>query len=373
MRLLVFEQQPDNRFGGQERSLFEVSRGLAERGVEITLAYQLPGNLLEAYAGFTKELVQLRSPYSFSAKRAPSFLASVIRLGALFTRAKWDVLYVNQYMDITLPAVLSLLIRRPVVLHMRIPPGPYVSRQYRWGLNRCERLIAISKHSKKTYAALGVPASRVVVIYNGTDLDYFKPGADRPMPDCPRLLCLARIVPEKGLNPLLSACASLASDLEFKLTIAGRPIPDADGAAYFAKLRQQAVPLGQRVEFIDHQEDIRPLLMESELLVLPSIWPEPYGRVLIEAMAAGLPVVATRVGGIPEVLGSEFDEFLVEPNDPEALAAAIRRHITWRRDRPDLGRRVREYVAGKFDGRRTIAGIHEVLLECSTAGSKPRE
>jgi glycosyltransferase involved in cell wall biosynthesis len=124
---------------------------------------------------------------------------------------------------------------------------------------------------------------------------------------------------------------------------------------YVEQFREQCRQKGIiGLEFRPHVADVRSELGRADLLVLPSISPESFGRVLIEAMASGIPVVASRVGGIPEVLAPDFEEMLVEPNDSTALASAVMRLLDWRTERPELGLLCRQYVVERFGQARMI-------------------
>ena len=103
------------------------------------------------------------------------------------------------------------------------------------------------------------------------------------------------------------------------------------------------------------------LLQAADLVVLPASWQEPFGRVVIEAMSAGLPVIASRVGGIPEILTGRFEPQLVPPDDAAALAAAIGRLADWRRTEPDLGAAGREHVQRHFHLTDTVDAVEATL------------
>ena len=96
--------------------------------------------------------------------------------------------------------------------------------------------------------------------------------------------------------------------------------------------------------------------------MLPSVISETFGRVVVEAMACGTPVVASRIGGIPEILTGEFDRHLVPPGDAAALAARLEQFRGWQTRDPGLGRRCREHVERRFDLAQTIDGVEAVFV-----------
>lgn len=176
------------------------------------------------------------------------------------------------------------------------------------------------------------PQARIEVHPNTVDTEVFTP-ASHPDHDPPqRLLNVAALAEKKGHGYLLEALSRLGS---VHLDLVG------DGELR-DELEARARELGVPVRFHGElpKERVARLMGEADLLVLPSTH-ETFGCVLIEAMACGLPSVATRVGGVPEVLDDTAGE-LVEPRDPAALAAAIERVLARSFDSEALAREARE-------------------------------
>jgi len=190
-------------------------------------------------------------------------------------------------------------------------------------------IIAISEVVAEQFG--GLPAD-VTVIPNGIPLDKFCP--DPPSPqlcselgltaDDRVLLVVSRLTPWKGHMTLLEAVARLVDSWpRLKLVVVGEvAFWEAD---YEQQLKQRAAELG----LIDHviwtglRSDVPELLRLCDIFVLPSVG-EPFGRVIIEAMATGRPVVATESGGVPEVVVDGQTGLLVPPEDAQSLAGAIR-------------------------------------------------
>ncbi|HEX6582996.1 MAG TPA: glycosyltransferase family 4 protein [Thermoleophilaceae bacterium] len=189
--------------------------------------------------------------------------------------------------------------------------------------------------------------TRCETLHNGVDLHAFQPpdGARERVPD--RLLFVGRVSPDKGLHVLLGALARVArAHPEATLDLVGdEALPPLDmqvlidaeervralarfygGDGYLAPLLA-ALPseVRRRVRHTTWvgRDELPAIYRSSGMLVLPSVWEEPFGIPLVEAMASGLPVVATRVGGIPEVVEHGVTGLLVPPDDPDALAGAI--------------------------------------------------
>jgi len=147
---------------------------------------------------------------------------------------------------------------------------------------------------------------------------------------------------DKGPDVLVRAAALLPAD-RFEFTIVGSIGFDRNAALspYERSLRTLADESGRRIRFepfVD-RDALPDLLREADAFVVPSRWREPSGLTLGEAMATGLPVIASRVGGIPEVVGDAG--ILVEPDDPDALAAELRRLADDPAHRAALGRAAR--------------------------------
>lgn len=175
-------------------------------------------------------------------------------------------------------------------------------------------------------ASGGWDASRVRVLHCGLDLDRF-PFRDAPPVGTPaRVLCVGRLVPKKGHAVLLDAAARLVADgVDLKVELAG----DGPLAAPLAE-RAAALGLTERVAFLGAvaPEEVLERMRGADLVVLASRVAEDGDRdglpvVLVEAMALGVPVVTTRVAGIPELVAADAGR-LVAPDDPAALADAIR-------------------------------------------------
>jgi glycosyltransferase involved in cell wall biosynthesis len=164
---------------------------------------------------------------------------------------------------------------------------------------------------------------RVHVVGNGVDTTQFTPAADR-RPAPVRIMFMGRVIPDKGADVLLRAVAQLnATDVE--VMIVGRPgfAADAPLSDYEAQLRALATSCSAEIRFQTFvpRADLPALLRTAEVFVVPSRWPDPSPLTVGEALATGLPVVASRIGGIPEAVGDAG--ILVPPDDPRALAAAL--------------------------------------------------
>ena len=178
---------------------------------------------------------------------------------------------------------------------------------------------------------------QVHVVGNGVDTAQFTPGADRP-PGPPRVMFMGRVIPDKGADVLLRAVAQLnGADLE--VMIVGRPgfAADAPLSDHERHLRALAARSRAAVRFQTFvpRAELPALLRTADVFVVPSRWPDPSPLTVGEALATGLPVIASRIGGIPEAVGDAG--ILVPPDDPAALAGALRGLIDDRARRAAMG------------------------------------
>ncbi len=209
------------------------------------------------------------------------------------------------------------------------------------------RLTGISAVSdyvrRETQRAMKLPEDRIMTIYNGVDTNRFRPNG---RPDLPRntfaITCVANLIPAKGIDHLLAAFAAI-DDRSAVLTIVGDG-PDRES------LERLAVELGieRRARFLGLRDDVDELLRDSDLFVHPAVWGEAFGLTITEAMASGCPVVASNVGGIPELIEDGVTGLLVPPADQDALREAIERLIGDQDLRRRLSANARDLVMSRF-------------------------
>jgi glycosyltransferase involved in cell wall biosynthesis len=156
-------------------------------------------------------------------------------------------------------------------------------------------------------------------------------------------LFYGRIIPDKGVHVLVEAWkrSKRLQDAGTLLIVGTSPLT----GVYEQELRSFAPP---SCVFLPMRRDVITPLHAADVVVLPSLWNEPFGRVVIEAMATGCPVIATRVGGIPEILTERFTSLLVDRNDPDALAIKIESLMGWQKREPGLSEACRAHVCERF-------------------------
>jgi glycosyltransferase involved in cell wall biosynthesis len=182
-------------------------------------------------------------------------------------------------------------------------------------------------------------------------------GAAPPPAGPPVVLCIARLVPEKDHETLIAAFARVAArHPEAELWLVG----DGPRRRAILRLADRRLP-PRRLRLLPGQSAITPLLQQSSLLVLSSIR-EGLPNVVLEAMAAGLPVVATRVGGLPELVRPGRTGWLVPPRDVPALAAAISHLLSDPETSQAFGRAGREQAVRDFSLANMVRSHEEIFM-----------
>jgi glycosyltransferase involved in cell wall biosynthesis len=352
-----------------ERSMVEVASALSARGHAMTVMYRNPGEYLPLYeaAGCTAVHGFEFSLDPVAPVRSAGRFAATVARGA---SARPDLVYLNDYQHLPFGALVSAVRRVPLVAHLRINPPQNWARQLRASAPRADRFIAVSDNIRERFTTFGFPADRIDVVYNGVDPDRYSPGSESVRtqarhalgiaPDEIVVLYVGRLDAIKGVEVLIAAVNELHErDQRFRLVVAGGPAwhgTPAAAARYVDALKRAAAPC--RAVFVGLQLDVVPLYRAADIVAVPTLIPEAFGRVVIEAMACRTPVIASRVGGIPEILTGEFAEFLVEPGDVAGLAERLATHAP---RAAEVGVRCREEVIRRFNLDATIDGINEVF------------
>jgi glycosyltransferase involved in cell wall biosynthesis len=219
------------------------------------------------------------------------------------------------------------------------------------------RVVTVSESSKRDIAVqMKVPLERMTVVPVGVDHTVFRPRPDRPRVAGRIMVTSSSDVPMKGLVPLLEAVAKLRTEREVELVVIGRPTEGGRVARTIERLG-----LGPVVRCASGMSDdeLAILYAEAQVAVVPSLY-EGFSLPAIEAMACGVPLVATTGGALPEVVGTDGDTgLLVAPDDPGALASGIARIM----DDPALAARLgaggRARVLGRFTWEATARGTAE--------------
>lgn len=269
--------------------------------------------------------------------QALSSLAQIIPLiNQVVQRAKkYDLIYANTQKALVVGAIASFLARRPLVYHLHdiLSLEHFSKTNLRVAvnlINRCATLvIANSQASKTAFLQAGGKPNLVQVIYNGFAAKNYEIDelAVRNLKENLELAGkfvvghFSRLSPWKGQHILIDALCQCPQDVVVIL------VGDAlfGEQEYVKDLHEKVIALGleNRVKFLGFRADIPQLMAVCDLVAHTSIAPEPFGRVIIEAMLCGKPVVAAQAGGAIELVQDGINGFLVTPGKPQELARVI--------------------------------------------------
>ena len=327
-------------FTGAGVQLAELARELSARGHEIVVVTR-PSPLWKT------KCREAGIPHHALPMRRGVDLRSILGLRAIMREHRTALVHAHKGRARTLVMLAGLIGPRPILVLNRGVSFP-LTRWNRLGYTtrRVHAVVAVCESIKQNLVAAGVSASKVTVIYSGTDTERFHPGADgsgirRELGLGPEHVLITQIGLRswRGWRDVLDAMAGVAREVErARLLFVGAPPPRIAEVSDQARTRG----LGDRVFVLPAREDVPQILAASDLVVDASWAGLGVTGSIREAMACERPVVATRLEGMPELVRDGETGLLVPPRDPEALAAAIGRLVanpTWSQEMARAGRK----------------------------------
>jgi glycosyltransferase involved in cell wall biosynthesis len=379
---------------GAEKVLINMVRGLDRKVYEPVVICPENGDLpliLKAENIACEPMPLIQARFTWLPGEFWRAIASLTRaIGALrriLSRIDPDILHANGLRAGIAASMASIGTRRKIVWHIHdnLPHHP-ISMLLRVAAMalRPARIVAVSDSTARAFCGPFSFKGMVSTIHNGVDLaQYPLKGADRDfkrasigIPHGAFLICaVGQICARKGLLELVQAFKMAhAQAPEMHLVIAGSVVFDHE-KEYFRRLQRAAVApaVAGSVHFAGQIQNVSALLQSADLLVLNS-QEEPFGLVLIEAMSSGTPVLATRAGGIPEIVMDSENGWLVDKTDTPGLAKKL---VELSRNKEDLVRvaqNAREVTCPQFSLARFEARLHSFYSELmpderNTAGS----
>ncbi len=358
--------------GGAELSLLPVVRELRrERPVKAFLPGSGPlGDLLEALGVELCPGFELRGPLVRASRQygtqstvrmAPALLRQQLRFARAFARAPPAALYCNGFRAQLGATAIAAVLRIPIVWHVRdfVPRGA-ASRAFSLLAQRASAIVA---NSAAVAAQPVLAGTQVRVIENGIDLTRFRPRQMEPS-GLSIMGMVAHLTPWKGHERFLRILEGVRRDIaQTTGRIAGGNIYDtAEHEEYAARLVARIEELGPTVCTLEDvsQDRMPEWLSEVRVLVHCPDRPEPFGRSLAEALATGVPVVATAGGGVGNVLGDAG--VLVSPGDDDGITDAVIELLRDRERRAALAAAGVERARDRFDERRYARETADLVL-----------
>lgn len=307
-------------------------------------------------------------------------LVGLIRLWLFLKRNPWTVVHTHTTKGGIIGRLAARLAGIPIVIHtihgFAIHERTNICVAYIYGLIErvaaawCTRIVTVSHFHRAWAIKFGIPCGKIVAIPNGVPDRGFARKFREPN-HCPHdscnctILYLGRLAAGKGIEDLLEATAVLAKRgrIQVSVNIVG------DGPSRI-RLESIAKTLGvqQIVSFVGHQKDVSEYLTTSDLVVLPT-FREGMSISLLEAMAAGKPIVTTNIGSNKEATRNGYAAILVEPGDVAALADAVQNVLEDPKLSAELSRRSRERYEEDYKLERMLsqyAGLYDELITLET-------
>lgn len=261
-------------------------------------------------------------------------LSPVVRLVQLIRKHSYALIHTHTPRAVLIGNLASRLCRVPLVHHVHSPTSDCTERLWRnWAattserinLSRASRLIAVSESLADYLRNEGFSHERIIVVNNGVPTPNSLSHRYRPSGKW-SIGTVALFRPRKGLEVLLQALKRLQSDNISCQLIAVGAFETMVYRDSIIRLSEQ-LGLTEEIQWVGFVPDVASQLAKMDIFVLPSLYGEGLPMVVLEAMAAGVPVISTQVEGIPEVIEHGVTGLLVKPSDPVELADAIRKII----------------------------------------------
>jgi glycosyltransferase involved in cell wall biosynthesis len=311
--------------GGAENLVIPFERAIDRSRIELSICClaTIEGNAIE------EQLRRGRAPLVNLGARSLRDVGAFRRLLRFVREQRIDVIHAHLTYAAIWAAVVSRITGIPSVATLHVAPpalgrAGIRDRLMRFVLNRwSRRVVAVSDALRERYLeGGGIDPQKVVTVYNGIEVERFQHDVNREalrqefnLPANARVVVTVSVLrPGKGIDVLLRA-AVLVPDAYFLI------VGDGPLRAKWEALAR-AVGVAERVRWAGYRRDVDVILPCCDLFVLPSL-EDAFPTVLLEAMASGLPVIASAVGGIPEIVTPDVTGLLVAPGDPQSLAASI--------------------------------------------------
>lgn len=338
------------KLGGTEIQALNLSKALKSKGVEVSILTRLNERTWKIH-----ETIEGLNVTRIDYPRIRWIGGLLLNVGL-----SWNILKRNKEVDVLhfhiggshmlLPVLISLMLGKPSLLKISgwwelekgfLRPSGFIPSMMRRIIFRCNGIIALSKEICDRLISLGYPAQRIVALSNGVDISRFRPAQREGQK--PVIIFVGRLVTEKGVLNLLTAIDRLRKQFpDIKLNLVGIGSDEEN-------LKQMSFNLGldDCVRFCGRIEDVTDSLRNSDIYVQPSL-NEGLPNSLLEAMATGLPVVVTRIGGMPDVVVNEVEGFVVSPGNVDELVLAIGKLLDDENLRRKMGAEGRARILREF-------------------------
>lgn len=347
-------------YSGAERVQDLLGLGLRSWGYEVGFACVKPDR-------FPRERRSRECPLFITPMKSRGSLSAARALARIVKREGFHALHAHTPRTALLGALAARQCDVPLVYHVHSPVGRDSTRRFRnfvnqcverWSLRNCRHVVTVSESLMAYMQTRGVPRSRITVVPNGVPRATICRSERRPHGSWV-LGMVALFRPRKGLEILLQSLAQLRSQGK---DVRLRAVGPFETPAYGAEIHNlvTTLRLEDAIDWIGYTSDVTRELSRMDLFVLPSLFGEGLPMVILEAMTAGVPVVCSRVEGVPEAIRDGIDGLLAQPNDPVDLTRVMERIISGQVNWNSLQSSARQRHADHFSDMAMAEGVAKV-------------
>jgi glycosyltransferase involved in cell wall biosynthesis len=359
-------------------STFQDGRALAERGHLVDIHYTVDGSYRPEYAALG---IEMHGPidFGFHPGTMTRDLLKFIPSARWARRSRPDVLWLTREEHLVWGQAVGRWAGSPVVAHLHVLPALRHTRLISAGI---AHFVAVSEFVRQAYIAEGIRPERISLLHNAIPAEDYPHGgleeqaiARRQLGlplGVPIVLAYGQMTEEKGIATLLTAWRAIVERRSGAVLVLvnakseqNLPLQPA-----LALALRDLDPSSYRIFPVRH--DVVPFLHAADVVAFPTHLPETFGRVIIEGMATGRPVVSSRIGAVPEILSGPMSRFLVAPGSVPELATKLDSLLDWRHREPGLGLECSDWVEQRFPFSAHADGLESILHSHSRARRSPR-
>lgn len=333
-------------FGGAEIMLLDLARGLSSEFFEVKVATVVRGGAL------VEDFRNVGVSTHVFEKKGKIGLGVIWKLWRFLRCEKPDIVHTHLFGGDTWGRIAAILARVPVIIsteHNTNFDEGWTKRRVKKFLSLFTKKIVAVSEAVKNYSVSRdkIKEKKITVIENGINFEKFAEIPEKEFGDPPVIGVVGRLEEQKGHKYLFEAL-NLIKTIPWTLWVVG----DGSKKNELERLVKD-LNLRERIIFLGARKNVAEILSGIDIFAFPSLW-EGLGLAVLEAAAAGKPIVASRVGGIPEIIEDEKTGILVEPKNVKSLADGLERVLLGKIDAKEMGARVREIVKEKFGMKKMV-------------------
>jgi len=352
-------------WGGGEVLTLDLARGLLDMGVNLHLGCN-PDTIISKKA-MEKEIPVITTPM-----RTSKDLPAVFNLRKIIKKEKFTIVHTHTMRDHILSAAAVHLLKDVTEIrtqHIHFPEilEFFLRRVYN---NWTDMTICVSHFIRKDLERHGIKPEKLVVKYNGIDLKKFEFDRSKPsfrqemdFSDSHKLIgCIGSLMKKKGQEYVIKAMPGVLEKFpSSRLIIVG----SGEDEKYFREIAGE-LSIEDKTIFTGIRHDIPRILDSFDIAVVPSVWQDPCPLSVMEAMYAGVPLIASSVGGIPEEIEDGVTGIIVPPGDTDAILKSILNLLNSRDRAKEMGKNAREKVIKEFTVERMCKDVLGIYAERRT-------